>query len=89
MDAFLMKNQGITREFDWISGESGKINIFLEKYFSVVNFSLFGFIFSDADFHALKHFPTLSYYEYYVPRFLCLKIHECSSATCLIVVDSS
>ena len=73
MDPFLLKNQEITGNFDWISGQSGKINTFLEKYFLVIKF--------------LSVLLSVMYiFMYCYCLYSCVWRYEYLSATCLIVV---
>ena len=72
--------------FGWISGKLGKINIFLEKHFSDVNFRL-------ALFSVMHIFMFWNIWLLFLamsimlqPGFFCLKIYEYSSVTYLIVV---
>ena len=62
---FYWKIRELSGNFGWISGKSGKIDIFLQKYFSVVNFrfALFSVI---PIFMFWNITLTLSCYEYYV-----------------------
>ena len=85
MDSFLLRNQGITREF-WLNiSEIRENKVFLEKNF-VVNFRLA--IFSSMHIFMFWNIFLLFFAMSIMlqPGFLCLKIYEYSSVTCLIVI---
>ena len=83
---FYWKISELSGNSGWISGKSGKIDIFRQKYFSVVNF-LFALFSVIPIFIFWNITLTLSCYEYYVASrvVVFLRYFEYSSITCLIV----